>query len=105
MVFKLPIYEHMTYEYLQYNHSPIRQDRLALCVPLLPLTPRINACVLDYTQSPQLPDNMTLWDEFDPVYYDGEVALMNPVDEKVAMVAMGARWHLDEGRGSTVLQS
>ena len=35
-----------------------------------------------------MPDSATMWNDFDPVYYDGEVAVTNPVDVKFNMVVV-----------------
>lgn len=47
---------------------------------------RVNACILDYNKSAEMPDSATMWNDFDSVYYDGEVAVTNPVDIKFNMV-------------------
>lgn len=47
---------------------------------------RVNACILDYNKSAEMPPSATMWNDFDPVFYDGEVAVTNPVDIKFNMV-------------------
>lgn len=48
---------------------------------------RINAGAMDFTEVPCSPSSM--WEDFDMLYYDPEVGLENPVDEKVNKVGNG----------------
>lgn len=80
MVFKLPIYDSMSFEPLEYHHQTVHEDHLAL----------VNACVLDHPKQ-SVPASSTSWCDFDPCYADGEVAARNPVDVKFNMMKEAGR--------------
>lgn len=71
MTFCLPYLTDTIYHDLEYHRSIDREDRFAL----------INAGAMDFTEVPCSPSSM--WEDFDMLYYDPEVGLENPVDEKV----------------------
>ena len=55
---------------------------------------RINAGAMDFTEVPCSPNAM--WEDFDMLYYDPEVGLENPVDEKVNKVGNGCEEKREE---------